>query len=329
MANLETSYMGLKLKNPLIIASSPLTSNIASLKRCEESGAGAVVLKSIFEEQINNDVLKDTMKNEEYLQYSDFAEAFGNASKDYYINEYLELLSEAKEKLSIPVIASINTSHINTWADYASRFEKCGADALELNYYPIASEADVSGERVDEAALKFARQARKATKLPIAMKISYKYSSLAAIITGFAKEGMNGLVLFNRFLRPDIDIEHESVSSGSILSLSNEYAESLRWIALMSAELKKVDFAANTGIHDGETIIKMLLAGAKVTEVCSAVISGGYETIGKMLTTLSSWMDRKGYADIAAFGGRLAQENMTDGAHWERTQYMRTLQRGK
>lgn len=326
MSDLKTTYMGLSLKNPIVVASSPLTANIDNLIKCEKAGAAAVVLKSIFEEQINSDALSETTRNAEYLALSDYQEVFNNIAKDYYINQYVELIAEAKKQLSIPVIASINCTHVSTWADFIQRFEAAGADALELNYYPIASDKDVAGKDVEKEAIAFAKAARKATRLPIALKIGYKYSSLANIIKAFADEKIDSLVLFNRFYRPDIDINSEKIVGMSGLSSSSEYSESLRWIALMAAEITSVDFAASTGVHSGSTVIKMLLAGAKVTEVCSEIISRGFDAIPTMLAEINTWMSTKGYNSIADFQGKLAQENMVDGAHWERTQYMKNLQ---
>ena len=326
MPDLRTTYMGLKLKNPIIVASSPLTSSIDNLKKCEDSGAGAVVLKSIFEEQINYVAGKDTSMNAEFLHFSDFQDAFDSMSKDYYIDQYLKLLEVAKKSLDIPVIASINCTHIDTWSEYAKRFEVVGADALELNYYPIASNASVSGDRVDRDAIAFAKAARKMTKLPISMKIGFEYSSLANIMKSFEKEGINALVLFNHFFRPDIDINEMKPCAGQTLSSEYEFYESLRWIALLSAELKKIDFVGNTGIYSADTVIKMLLAGAKAVELCSVLLKNGLGTIAGMLCKIERWMDEKGFKSLADFNGKLAQENMSaDGAYWERTQYMRTL----
>ena len=325
MADLRTTYMGLSLRNPIVVASGPMTSSVANLVKCEEAGAGAVVLKSIFEEQINYVVDKDSALNSEYVDFSDYQNVFGNMAKDYYIDQYLQLVADAKAKLSIPVIASINCTHINTWAEYAKRFEKVGADALELNYYPIASNASVSGEKVDKQAIAFAKAARKASSIPISMKIGFEYSSPANIMREFEKEGINGLVLFNHFFRPDINIDTETVCGSQALSTATEYSESLRWIALMAAELNKMDFAGTTGIHSGETVIKMLLAGAKVVEICSVLIQNGLGSIAGMLCKIENWMEEKGYKTVSEFQGKLAQENMLNGAYWERTQYMRTL----
>ena len=327
MADLRTTFMGLSLKNPIIVASGPLTANIADLVRCEEAGAGAVVLKSIFEQQIDYVAGKDSESNSEFVGYSDFNDAYKTLSKDYYINQYLELLAEAKQKLSIPVISSINCTRIKTWEDFAKRFEQVGADAIELNYYPLASDSSVPGEKVDREAIAFARTARRAIKVPVALKTGFEYSSISSIMKSFEKEGINGLVLFNHFFRPDIDIDKEDVCGGQATSNPTEYLESLRWIALLAGEMKKADLAAATGIHNGETVIKMLLAGAKAVEINSILMKNGLEAIGTIICRIEKWMGDKGYKSVSEFCGKLSQERMPDGEYWERTQFMRTLRR--
>lgn len=326
MADLSASYMGIKLRNPIIVASGPKTGSIENLIKCEENGAGAVVLKSIFEEQIETEVGKQLAEHSAYLDHSDFSEYFQNVGKDYYLEQYLSLLKSAKEKLSIPVIASINCSDLSTWQEYVSSFEKAGADGFELNYYPIAQDRNVSGEDVDKALFRFAKKIRKSTSLPVSIKLGYKYSSTANIIAELDKIGINALVLFNRFFRPDIDIEKEAMTHSQPLSGADEYAESLRWIALMSNEVK-CDLAASTGVHSGETAIKLLLAGAAACEVCTAYLRDE-GSIKAMCSFISDWMDRKGYASVSDFRGKMAQERMEDGSAWERTQYMKTLING-
>lgn len=326
MLDIKTTYMGLQLKNPIIVASGPLTASLDKLKSCEDSGVGAVVLKSIFEEQINHAASRETANSSDYLQFSDFHDTFDTIAKDYFVDQYLHLVSDAKSSLDIPVIASINCTHIDTWSEYATKFESAGADALELNYYPIASDASVSGEKVDKQAIEFAKAARKMTKLPISLKIGSQYSSLAYIIKQFEKEGINSLVLFNHFFRPDIDInELHLCSIKNNFSSATDYSDSLRWIALMSSELKNLELVGNTGIHNGDTIVKMLLAGAKAVEICSVLMKEGPSCVGAMLTFLEHWMEQHGYNSLSDFRGVLSQERMSDGAYWERTQYMRTL----
>lgn len=322
--DLTSKYLGLSLRNPIIAASSPLTRSIDALKRCEDAGAGAVVLKSIFEEQIEAQTDRDRAASEDFLSHSDAAEYFEAVSRDYYINQYLELVRKAKSSLSIPVIASINCASLSSWTGYISSFSEAGADAIELNYYPIAADADTEGRTVDKRLVDFALAARKATDTPIAIKIGYKYSSLANIMRSLDKAGVDGIVIFNRFFRPDIDIDTMSLSKASNpLSDSGEYAESLRWTALMSAELG-CDICASTGIHDAQTVIKLLLAGAAACQVCSAAVKD-INIFGKMADGLSSWMEEKGFSSIAGFRGRLAQERIADGALWERTQYVKGL----
>ena len=323
MASLSCSYMGLELKNPIIIASSPLTSSLEGVKRCEDKGAGAVVLKSIFEEQITDTIKKEAEKNEEYL-YSDFASSFESFSKDYYISSYLELLTKAKKELSIPVIASINCTDSEEWGEYITRFASCGADAIELNYYPIAADSKTDGAKVDKRAIAFAKEVRRLTRLPLSIKLGYKYSSLAYIIKAFDEANIDSLVLFNRFFRPDIDIDKLTLkSSSNILSAENEYTEALRWIALMSAEVK-TDLCASTGIYSGESVVKLLLAGAKACQICSAAIKD-IDVISRMTSFLSEWMDKHNFESISSFTALLAQENISNGSAWERTQYMKNL----
>ncbi len=321
---ISTEYMGLELKSPVIVSSGPLTQNIVSLKKAEDAGAGAVVLKSIFEEQIEKDVSAEVEGNAQYLEHSDAEESFASFSRDRYIDRYMKLLTEAKKSLSIPVIASVSAKTMDSWIDYAERFVKCGADGIELNYYPISSDASVSGADVDKRLFSFAEKARAAIDGPLSIKIGYKYSSLASVISILDKIGINGIVLFNRFFRPDIDIDSLSFTSGSPVSDENEYAEALRWIGLMSGEVK-ADLVGNTGIHDGKTVVKMLLSGAKAVEVCTAVIQKGFSRITEMNSFIESWMEKHGYSALSDFIGILSQEHIADGWKWERTQFLKTI----
>lgn len=321
---IKTEYMGLELRSPVIIASGPLTQNIVSLKKCEEAGCGAVVLKSIFEEQIEADVQKEIDGNSDYLQHSSAEDFFASSSRDYYIDRYMKLLTEAKKELHIPVIASVCAKTMDTWIEYAERFAKCGADAIELDYYPISSKAAVAGEGVDKALLRFAEKARAAIDVPLSMKIGYKYSSLANIISSLDKIGIDGLVLFNRFFRPDIDIDKIEMSAGRPASSPDEYGEALRWIGLMSGEVK-MDLVGNTGIHDGKTVVKMLLSGAPAVEICTSVIQNGFQIVDSINSFVEEWMKEHGFASIKDFKGMLSQEHMTDGWKWERTQFLKTI----
>ena len=237
MPDISTKYMGLDLRSPVIIASGPLTSSLDGLKKAEDSGAGAVVLKSIFEEQIEEDASREALGNEQYHSHSDSHEYYAAMARDFYIDRYLTLLESAKKSLSIPVIASINCKSARTWVDYAERFSGCGADAIELNYFPIASNASVSGEKVDKALFEFAKVARSRISGKLSMKIGSFYSSLSSVIKKIDEIGMDALVLFNRPFRPDIDLKSLEVKGAQAISSDTEYGMSLRWTALMSAEV--------------------------------------------------------------------------------------------
>lgn len=324
MPDISTEYMGLKLKSPVIMASGPLTSSLDSLKKGEDAGAGAVVLKSIFEEQIEKDAGRDTQSSGDYLQSSDHMEYFEAMARDYYVDRYMSLLEKAKENLDIPVIASINCKSISAWLDYADRFRSCKADAIELNYFPIASNAEISGDKVDKALFDFVKSARSRIGGRLSIKIGSFYSSLSNVIRRIDEAGFEGIVLFNRPFRPDIDLERLEIKSSSPLSSPNEYGMSLRWTALMSGEIK-ADIAANTGIHDKNALIKMLLAGAKAVEICSAIMEKGYGVITEMNSGLTSFMEEKGYGRLKDFIGLLAEENYERGDAWERVQFLRTI----
>ena len=220
---IDTEYLGLKLKSPVIVSSGPLTQNLVSLKKCEDAGAGAVVLKSIFEEQIEADVNSELDANKEYLDSAGSEGFFLSSSRDYYIDRYMKLLTEAKKELSIPVIASVSAKSMASWIDYAERFVSCGADAIELNYYPISSDKKVPGADVDRKAVEFAKIARERIKAPLSIKIGYKYSSLASLLAAFDEVGLEGVVLFNRFFRPDIVFDKLELTYCDKLSCADVY----------------------------------------------------------------------------------------------------------
>ena len=326
MASLETTYLGLRLKSPVIVGSSPLTQNVVSLMKCEEAGAGAVVLKSIFEEQIEEEVSKEVEANDEYLNFTSAHSVYRRAATEFQIDKYIKLLSAAKKELHIPVIASVCCKSLSSWAEYASRFEKCGADAIELNYYPVTSDAKVDGKKVDAEFTSFVEFARKNISCPLSIKMGSMYSAMANKIKFIDKCGVEGVVLFNRTFRPDIDIEKMEIVGGTPTTNGTEYADALRWTALMSGEVR-MDIAANTGIHSGETAVKMLLAGAKAVEIASLPIKEGFGSITRMNNDIKAWMERQGFEKISDFCGKLAQENNDEGYKWERTQFLKIISR--
>lgn len=325
MCDLHTTYMGLRLDNPIIVSSGPLTASLDSLKKCEDAGAGAVVLKSIFEEQIERQGSQAVEEQDEYLSHAD-AEAFVSGhTKEKAVEDYLLLISQAKQSLGIPVIASVNAKSDGAWIDYAKRFAKAGCDALEINYYVIGADSKVTGEKMEKQFVSLVRKTRKAVSIPLALKLGPNYTSLANLLHTFEDAGVNGAVLFNRFFQNDIDIDRISLKQGLPLSGEQDYLNSMRWIALMSAELVHMDLCGSCGIWSGETVVKELLAGAKAVSICSAAMKSGLQVIGKMRDVVGAWMDSHGYGTIGEFQGKLAQEHMSDPSLWERSQYMKAL----
>ncbi len=323
MIDLSTSYMGISLGNPVIAASSSLTSSIDGVKKCEDAGAGAVVLKSLFEEQITID--KNRMIGDmSFDAYTDAYDFFNAASTDYYLDEYLGLVEESKEALSIPVIASINCVSSGQWTDYAERFENIGADALELNMFILPSNITTTGTSIEENYLKILSDVKKNIKIPVSIKIGYHFSGMGNFINTAAKNGANGIVLFNRFYKIDIDIEDIALKSSPLFSDPSEIHLALQWIALMSGEVP-ADFSAATGIHDGESVIKHLLAGAKSVQLCSTLLKNGVSRITDIKTQIESWMEKKEYGKIADFNGILSQGNSTHPEAYERSQFIKSV----
>lgn len=323
MADLGTTYMGLPMKNPLIVSSSPLTAGIKGLQHCEEAGAGGVILKSLFEEQISHDASR-MIGDLDFDAHADAYDFLQSSSADYYLNEYLGLVEEAKKLLSIPVIASVNCVSAGSWTDYAQRFEAVGADALELNIFVIPANAKVKGEEIEKQYLSIIKKVQKNSRLPISVKLGPHFSGLANFITTLSDMGVQGLTLFNRFYRPDIDIEKLSLSAGPVRSVPEEMGLVLQWIALMSGEVKS-DLSASTGVHDGPAVVKQLLAGARSVQVCSTLLDHGMGKVQEMLKFLSEWMDRKGYGAISEFNGMLCQERSSHPEAYERSQYVKAL----
>lgn len=324
MERTATTYLGLNLKNPIIIGSSPLTASLDSLKKCEDSGAGAVVVKSIFEEQIDHDAKLMIHQTEGYVVHADGQDFLEESSRNYYIDSYLSLVEKATHALDIPVIASVNCRTQGSWLDYVSRFAEVGADALELNYYILPSDFKRTASEMEEEFVDLVKVARERFPLPLSIKMGSQFTALANIVKEFDLLGVDGLVLFNRFYQPNIDIEKLVTKASITLSSPHEYSLPLQWTALLSAYLN-CDICASTGVHSGETLIKLLLSGAKAVQVCSTVMKNGHKVIKEMLDTLVEWMDRHHAETFVDFRGKLAHKRLEDPSQWERAQYMKSL----
>ncbi len=297
MADLRTRYLGLDLRNPLVASSSPLTGTLDGLKRLEAAGAGAVVLPSLFEE--------------------DLADQAGAAG-------YLSLVEQAKGSLSVPVIASLNGSSRGGWVRQAARLEQAGADALELNVYYISSSPGQSGSEVEWGYLDIVRAVRQAVGIPLAVKLSPYFSSLVNLASQLVGAGANGLVLFNRFYQPDLDIEKLEVVPTLELSTSAELRLPLRWVAILHRR-HGISLAASTGVHTPVDVVKVLLAGADVAMMTSALLRQGPDHLSHVQTHLGDWLDRHGHESVAAIRGRLSQRAVRDPAAFERANYLRIL----
>ena len=325
MANLHTSYMGLKLKSPLIAASSGLTDNVESLKRFEDLGVGAVVLKSLFEEEIRlekearlSQMSSSSFIYPETLEFYDYHSDADNESTF----KYIELVRQARKKLSIPVIPSINCVTAEQWTYFPKQLEEAGADALELNIFILPSDIKRTGLDNEKTYFDIITAVKETISIPVALKISYYFSDLAIILKKFADSGINALVLFNRFYSPDIDIDALEVTNGSVLSSPNDFVNSLRWIAIMHNQLK-CDLAASTGVHDGKTLIKMILGGATAVQAATTFYKNGVDYAAIMLKELNDWMDSKGFKTIQDFKGMMSQHETGNPAAFQRVQFMK------
>jgi len=326
MADLTTKYMGLTLRNPIIIASSGLTDSFSKIAELERNGAGAVVLKSLFEEQIILEAeqnLKEARKNN--LMYAEFSETFDYI--DLHISEkelgkYLDIIKKVKKDLSIPLIASINCISDIGWTGFAKQIEKAGADALELNIFIMPFGFDNNCDEIEQKYYKILGKVKQEIHIPVAVKISPYITNLGKLIMNLETEGANGVVLFNRFSSPDIDIDNIKIAAAEIFSNPVEMNNSLRWVAILSNRLK-IDIAASTGIHDGEAMIKQILAGASVVQVASALYKNGISYTTDMLKYLDSWMDKKGFNYIDQFKGKLSREKTSRPDVYERLQFMK------
>jgi len=322
MLDLGTRYMGLALHNPLIAGSSALTATVDGVKKAEEGGVGAVVLKSIFEEEIAAEyqgVLAEAkakgMSLESY-EYYDY-EVRGDR-----ISSYVELVRGAKKAVRIPVIASINCTYSHEWVTFAKELEAAGADGIELNMFFLPSDLKRSSAEREKDYLAVIDKVLKQVRIPVALKISPYFSTLAQMIQKLSGTGVRAIVLFNRFYSIDFDIEKLVLASGPALSHPSEISLPLRWVAL-TARRAACDLAGSTGVHDAAGLIKMLLAGARAVQAASALASKGPAHAAVMLSGLSDWMERHGYKTLEDFRGRLSQAESEDPAAFERVQFMK------
>jgi dihydroorotate dehydrogenase (fumarate) len=338
MENLNTYYLGLKLRNPLIAGSCGHTNSISNIKELASKGVGAVVLKSLFEEQINIET-ENAVKSEEgevkiFTEASD--KLFGKRIYDYdeaysYIfdfakmntlERYLTFLKEAKKSVNIPVIASINCISNMNWYLFAKKIQDTKVDALELNIYILPSDRRRSGEDNERIYFDIIREVRNYVNIPISIKIGYYFSSLVQSVQKLSESGIKGLVLFNRPYNIDFNIDKILLSRGAIFSSNEEYAHTLRWISILSGHVK-CDLSASTGVHDYKAFVKQLLAGATTVQIASALYKEGFDVIPEILNNTVEWMKRHKFETVDSFRGKLSQANLENPAAIERVQFMK------
>ncbi|MCL4275017.1 MAG: dihydroorotate dehydrogenase-like protein [Anaerolineales bacterium] len=326
MTNLSTTYLGLKLKNPLVASASPLSKRIDRAKKLEEAGISAIVMYSLFEEQI----IHESLELDHFLTRG--SDAFAEAQSYlpdggmYGVSpeKYLNMVAGLKKALSIPVIGSLNGVSKGGWTSYAKCIEEAGADALELNLYYLATDPDLKSEELEAAQVDLVADVRSAIKIPLAVKLSPYITSLPNFAKRLVDAGANGLVLFNRFYQPDFDLDELDIIHNLDLSTSADMRLPLRWISILYGKVN-ADFALTSGVHTATDVIKAMMAGAKVTMTASTLLNHGEQAVGGILRGVEAWMKEREYESIEQMQGSMAQKNVREPAAFERANYMKVL----
>jgi len=325
--DLSTTYLGIKLKNPLVAGAGPLSRDLDTLRHMEDAGISAAVLDSLFEEQIRHDegeldhyLTHGTESFAEALSYFPAAAEFKKGPE-----EYLEYIAKAKSRVSIPIIGSLNGVSAGGWMNYAKKMQEAGADAIELNLYYVATDPTLPGAEIEKMYVEAVRTVKAAVTIPVAIKLSPFFSNMAYTAKQISDAGADGLVLFNRFYQPDLDLDALSVVPSLVLSSPSEMRLPLRWIAILYGNMK-ADLAGSSGIHRSEDVIKTLMAGASCIQVCSALIVHGVKRATEILKGVEGWMTEHEYESVSQMVGSLSQKNCAEPAAFERANYMKVLQ---
>ena len=326
MINLSTTYLGLKLRTPIMSSASPLAQDIPGIRCLEDAGASAVVLPSLFEEQLRLETLELDHRLSAGTESFPEALSFFPQSSEFHLGpeEYLGLIRKAKEAVQIPVIASLNGSTVGGWIQYAKQIEQAGADALECNIYFIPTDMDLSGATVEQTYLEIVNVVKSAVVIPVAVKLSPFFSNLANLAKRLDAERADGLVLFNRFYQPDIDLEELEVKPNVLLSTPQALRLPLTWIGMLYGRVR-ASLAATSGIHTAEDVLKMLMVGADVTMLCSALFRKGPFYLRKVEKELLIWMEEHEYESVKQMRGSMSQLRCADPSAFERAQYMRAI----
>lgn len=319
MSDLRTKFAGLELRNPLIVSSSGLTDSVEKIRKLEEAGAGAVVVKSLFEEQI----LHEAGRMSEQSNYPEADDYIFHYTRTNSLDTYLDMIEAAVSESRIPVIASINCISDSEWFDFARKIEETGAHALELNVYFLPARKETDPRNYEQLYLDIAEQVKKRIEIPVIMKLGQHFTNLVNLVDLLYHRGINGVVLFNRFYSPDINIREMRMTSSDVFSSPGDIRHSLRWVAIVSALVEQIDIAASTGVHGGEALIKQLLAGARAVQVCSAIYKHGPGHLSGMLDELDKWMQDQNFKSIEDFRGKMNYRKIPDPLVYERSQFMK------
>ena len=322
MANLETTYLGLKLKNPLVAASSGLTNSVEKIKELADAGIGAIVLKSIFEEQINNEI-SSLMHNQYNTSYPEAEDYIRNYTRDNTVVKHLELLKKAKQAVDVPIIASVNCISSSEWTSFAKDFEEAGADAIELNIFYLPTDRHEKPGVVEQLYFDVLKKVKSEVSIPVSVKFGVHHSNIIGMADKLKAAGAAGIVMFNRFYEPDINLDTLELTASEVFSSPSDIRRSLRWVGIVTSSVTELDIAASTGIHDGSAVIKQLLAGAQVAQLCSTLYVNGAAVVSSMLEDLETFMKKWNFKSIDDFRGRLSYKNIPDPLLYERSQFMR------
>jgi len=324
--DLSTRYLGLDLRTPLVPSASPLCDEVDNLKRMEDAGAAAVVLHSLFEEQLTRE--QDAIGRQLMFGADSFAEAltYLPQPQEFHMgpDQYLDHIRRAKQAVRIPIIASLNGASLGGWIDYAKKIQQAGADALELNVYYIPTAMDRSGIEIEQTYLDILKAVKDVVSIPVAMKLSPFFSNMANMARQLDQAGVNALVLFNRFYQPDVNLDSLEIQANLNLSTPQAMRLPLRWIAILFGHLK-ADLAATGGLHTAEDAIKMLMVGADVTMLCSVLLERGIGVIREIEAGISDWMVERDYQSLQQLKGSMSQKYCADPAAFERAQYMKVI----
>lgn len=317
---LSTKYLGLDLVSPVIAGSSGLTASTKQIKKMEEAGAGAIVLKSLFEEQIHNVSEHLESYGTDYPEAMDYIRAYTRSNS---LERYLELIHESKKTVKLPIIASVSCISDVEWTDFSKKIEEAGADALELNLFYLPTDKFKTGTSYEQRYYSLLEKVKQVVKIPVSVKLGFNFTNILNLVQELYSRKANGVVLFNRFYEPDIDIDKMELIAGSVFSVPSDLRLVLRSVALVSASIPGIDISASTGIHDGNGAVKQLLAGASSVQITSALYQNGAGQITKVNDFIRSWMKKKSFTSVDQFKGKLNYANISNPEVYERSQFMK------